>query len=262
MRKTVFPKAFLIAETNVDDSGLSAALAHIGVPNWASDGGSDAERLTEFAGKLCYMSFDTKLNANLTKVGGRSTEKYIQEGIIAHKHGSVLEHSTVTFLLTDVSRVVTHELVRHRAGTAFSQTSGRYVRTEEVNLYVPRDIAENPKAVAIFQRAQKQMEENAKELAEVTEIEGKPFPWKKRLTSAFRRVLGEGHTSNIVVTANHRAWRHMIEMRTDRGAEEEIRYIFADISKQLRGRYGSLYSDAEVTMDDWIETTKFPSSKV
>ena len=150
MGQLVNPRAFLIAETKVDYAAMDHALLSLGVDGWASDGGTDADVLTEFAGKSCYMSFDKNLNLNLTKVGGRPNSAYIQDGIIGNKHGSVLEHSTVTFFLANVSRVVTHELVRHRAGTAFSQTSGRYVRSDEVDMFLPKEIAAFPDAVPVF----------------------------------------------------------------------------------------------------------------
>lgn len=185
-----------------------------------------------------------------------------RNGIPVWCGNSVLEHATVTFFITNVSRVVTHEIIRHRAGTAFSQTSGRYVRTDEVGMYLPRDIACNPAAVQTWKRAIRQMEDNARELAEVTGISDKPFSIKKKLTSAFRRIIGNGQANHIVVTANHRAWRHMIEMRTDPHAEEEIRVVFADISRQLRERFATIYADAIVTVEDGIEVTTFKHSKV
>lgn len=264
MARPTSPKAFLIAETKSYLSEMQAALTSINAKHWEPvSADSDADRLIEFAGKSCYMSFDTSLNQNLTKVGSRSTHDYIQQGIIANKHGSVLEHASVTFFLVDVSRVVTHEIVRHRAGAAYSQTSGRYVRTDEISYYVPRDIHnEGGKVLATFVDAFQQMEDNVRKMANASDIGSKPFSVKKRLTSAFRRIIGNGQANNIVVTANHRAWRHMIEMRTDPHAEEEIRLVFASISRQLRGRFPTIYADAEIEVVDGIEVTRFKHSKV
>lgn len=260
MGKIVFPKAFLIAETKVDYAAMDHALLHLGVDGWATDSDNDADVLTEFAGKSCYMSFDKQLNLNLTKVGGRPNEAYIQDGIIGNKHGSVLEHSTVTFFLTNVSRVVTHELVRHRAGTAFSQTSGRYVRSNEVDMYLPYALEEYPEAMAVFERANEQMEENLAELVKVTGIDTMTdFGLKKRLTSAFRRILGNGQANHLVMTGNHRAWRHIIEMRTSVHAEEEIREIMGDVAKQLKGKFPTIYADMSLNnVGEW----EFANSKV
>lgn len=262
MAKLIHPQAFLIAETRVDPDGMSDALEALGVPTWTTDAKDDASLLTEFAGKSCYMSFDTALNNNLTRTGTRNNHDYIQQGIIGNGHGSVLEHSSVTMFLMNVSRVVTHEIVRHRAGAAYSQTSGRYVRTDQIDMYVPMDIRQNQQAFDVFKRAIAQMEENARELSEIMDIDSKPFGIKKKLTSAFRRIIGNGQANHIVVTANHRAWRHMIEMRTDAHAEEEIRYVFAKVFDILSERYPTLYADAEVTSVDGIKQVKFKNAKV
>jgi thymidylate synthase (FAD) len=260
MGQLVHPRAFLIAETKVDYAAMDHALLSLGVDGWASDGGTDADVLTEFAGKSCYMSFDKNLNLNLTKVGGRPNSAYIQDGIIGNKHGSVLEHSTVTFFLTNVSRVVTHELVRHRAGTAFSQTSGRYVRSNDVDMFLPKEIAAFQDAVPVFQRAVREMEENIAELVEITGIEDMTdFGLKKRLTSAFRRLIGNGQANHLVMTANHRAWRHIIEMRTSVHAEEEIRVIMSDVAQQLKDKFPTLYGDMSLNnVGEWV----FAHSKV
>ena len=260
MGQLVHPRAFLIAETQVDYAAMDHALLSLGVDGWASDGGTDADVLTEFAGKSCYMSFDKNLNLNLSKVGGRPNSAYIQDGIIGNKHGSVLEHSTVTFFLTNVSRVVTHELVRHRAGTAFSQTSGRYVRSDEVDMYIPHELTKFPGASDVIKRAVREMEENVAELVEITGIEDMTdFGMKKRLTSAFRRLIGNGQANHLVMTANHRAWRHIIEMRTSVHAEEEIRYIMADVAEQLKERFPTIYGDMTENADgEWV----FAHSKV
>ena len=260
MGSFVKPKAFLIAETKVDLQMIDEALRHLGVENWKSDGETDADILTEFAGKSCYMSFSTQLNLNLTRVGGRPNFTYIQEGIIANKHGSVLEHSTATFFLTNISRVVSHELVRHRAGTAFSQSSGRYVRSNVVDMYLPGAIADNPEAVEIFRRAMAQMEDNLEDLVEVVNYEAiTDFNLKKQLTSAFRRILGNGQANHLVMTANHRAWRHIIEMRTSRHAEEEMREVMSDVARQLKARFPTIYADmTENEYGEWV----FDHSKV
>src|SRR5438045_5680023 len=100
--------------------------AHLPV-SWLGES-TDGERLAEFAGRLCYMS-----QANPAK---RPTREYL-ENIKKQGHGSVLEHSNYTLLLEGVSRSLTHELVRHRAGFAYSQLSQRYVDESNANFVVP-----------------------------------------------------------------------------------------------------------------------------
>src|SRR5512147_556532 len=89
---------------------------------------TDGERLAEFAGRLCYMS-----QGNPAK---RSTRDYI-ENIKRQGHGSVLEHANYSILLEGVSRSLTHELVRHRAGFAYSQLSQRYVDESDAAFVIP-----------------------------------------------------------------------------------------------------------------------------
>ena len=93
---------------------------------------TDGERLAEFAGRLCYMS-----QHNPAK---RETREYL-ENIKKQGHGSVLEHANYTILLEGISRSLTHELVRHRAGFAYSQLSQRYVDESEASFVVPPAIA-------------------------------------------------------------------------------------------------------------------------
>ena len=254
MGHIVHPRAYLIAETHIDLDAVSAALTPLGAGHWLPAGeGSDAAYLTEFAGKSCYMSFDTSLNKNLTRTGARSTYDYIQKSIIANGHGSVLEHASVTFFLANVSRVVTHELIRHRAGTAFSQTSGRYVRTDRVDAYIPEDV--KGKALDIWQRAIAQMEENMAALTAETDVAEQSFKVKKRLTSAFRRLIGNGQANHLVMTANHRAWRHIIALRTAEDAEEEIRVVIGDVAAQLKAKFPAIYGDMhENEKGEWTFT--------
>lgn len=270
--KIVQPAAFLLAETRLNspyapatpnDDSVDGYLAHLGVPDWQSDATSEAEELLEIAGKSCYLSFSTDLNKNLTRVGTRSNHDYLQEGIIGNKHGSVLEHASVTIALVNVSRIVTHELIRHRAGAAYSQESGRYVRKAEVELYLPPEIAENGQAVEVFLCAAAQAERNLKDLEAIYGIdEMKDFGLKKKLTSAFRRIMPEGRANTIVFTYNHRTMRHVLEMRTSRHAEIEIRLAFNRVYELLRDRFKAIYADARVQDVDGAFEITFEHEKV
>lgn len=263
MAKQITPGVFLVASTHIDHTGLDAYFKHIGVQDWHSDSTNDHEILTEVAGKSCYMSFDTSLNQNLTRIGGRSNEQYIQEGIIGARHGSVLEHSSVSFIIVDVSRVVTHELIRHRAGTAFSQLSGRYVSTDELCYYLPTHIADNALARSAFIGEFRHQEDTAKRLRQLLVSDQTPFAAKKQITSAIRRIIGNGATNQIMVTGNHRAWRNIIEQRVNSHAEEEIRVAIAEVARQLQFMYPAIYADMQLTLDDHnLPTITFQHSKV
>lgn len=261
----VKPQVFLIGETRIVPEGLQAFLAEQGVPEWQTDAGSDAEKLIEVAGKLCYQSFSADLNKNLTRVGARNNHDYIQGGLVAAKHGSVLEHCTVNFVFYNVSRVFTHELVRHRHG-AYSQVSGRYVRNDFIKAFLPAILKSKPEGVAKFEEALIIQERIVHDLEEIYGINGMTsqadFSIKKLLTSAFRRIIGNGQANHIMATYNHRALRHLIEVRTSRHAEEEIRHAFVEVFWQVATRYPAIYADARETIVDGIEEITFEHSKV
>lgn len=262
MGRFVDPSVFLIYQSSAVESGLQEYLDFLDVSDWAAGGESDAERLIELAGKSCYLSLSTDLNKNLTRVGARASYDYLQEAIIGNHHGSVLEHASVTIAM-NCSRIVTHELIRHRAGTAFSQESGRYVRKPGVDLYLPACIEQNAEAVQIFIRAQLQAEQNLRDLERIYGIDQlKNFDLKKELTSAFRRINLEGRMNVIIMTANHRALRHIISMRTNQHAEEEIRRLFADVFAKLVDRYPALYADAIIAPIKGINQVTFRHEKV
>src|SRR5215217_2955048 len=96
--------------------------AHLGVA-WLGEG-TDGEKLAEFAGRICYMS--------QRNPAGRSTGEYL-ENIKKQGHGSVLEHANYSLLLEGVSRSLTHELVRHRAGFAYCLDGDTLVYSERRN---------------------------------------------------------------------------------------------------------------------------------
>lgn len=254
--KFVKPKVFLVGETRVVEPGLQAYLDHLGVSDWQSDAPSDAEKVCEVMGRLCYRSFEPGLNPNVTRV--REGNADYLANIVKVGHGSVVEHPVLNFIFADVSRVVTHELVRHRAGTAISQESLRFVRLDTLSAYVPVCIEENEEGMTLFAKTFGELEKLQQTLAEVYAIDDeKQFAVKKQLTSAFRRMAPIGVATTIGWSCNFRTLRHVIEHRTDPHAEEEIRFLFAEVYRQVSERYPNLFADYEVTTEDglpWVRT--------
>lgn len=252
----VQPKVFLVGETKIIEEGLQSYLDHLGVSGWQTDAPSDSERISEVMGRLCYRSFEPGLNPNVTRV--RQGNAAYLDNILRVGHGSVLEHGMLNFIFADVSRVVTHELVRHRAGTAISQESLRFVRLDSLSAYVPMHIQENEEGMAVFARTLEQLEELQRELARIYRIEEEAqFAEKKKLTSAFRRMAPIGLATTIGWSCNFRALRHVIENRTDPHAEEEIRFLFGEVFHIVRGRYPNLFADYETEEVDglpWVRT--------
>ena len=255
------PKVFLVGETRIVEEGMQAYLEHVGAPGWRTDATSDAERLCEVFGRLCYRSFEPGLNPNVTKVR-QGNAKYLAH-IVEVGHGSVIEHPVLNFVFADVSRVFTHELVRHRAGTAISQESLRFVRLDALSAYIPTEIRENEKGMEIFVKTFEQLEQVQKTLAEIYDVDSAAsFERKKKLTSAFRRVAPTGVATTIGWSCNIRTLRHVIERRTDPAAEEEIRVVFAMVYDLVKDRYPNLFADYAVEMVDGIPWVRTEHGKV
>lgn len=249
----VTPKVFLIGESIIDATGMLDYLKHIGTkwdPGLSTSRPSDAERLVEFMGRLCYRSWEPGMNPNITKIRSDSIE-YIQN-IIKSRHGSVLEHPVAHFVFADVSRVFTHELVRHRAGMAFSQESLRFVRLEDLGLWLPPEIEADPALRGTFEQTFETLEKLQQELAKHLKLDEMKFSEKKKYTSAMRRVAPIGLATTIGATFNMRALRHVVAMRTTKGAEAEIRLVVDDLMDICRHKWPAFFADFERTDEGWI----------
>ena len=259
----IWPKIFLIGEPKIDATNYRAYLEHIGAPGWSS-AGSDAELLCEVMGRGCYKSFGTDLNPNITKTREGNVEHL--QNIIRVGHGSVLEHASVSFMICDVSRVFTHELVRHRVGVGISQESLRFVRLTDLGMWLPSCITENEKAMTIFVDTFKHLEQLQGQLANILELDSPnskiSFKVKKTLTSAMRRIAPIGLATNIGWTANFRTLRHVIEQRTHPSAEEEIRIVFGLIGQLMMDRYPAVFGDYEVEIADKLPHFTTENEKV
>lgn len=261
MRK-VEPKVYLIAETAINQEELDKYLRHVGAFDWHTDAGSDSEMLVEFMGRLCYRSWKPGLNANVKKV--REGNYDYLANIIKSQHGSCLEHASVSFVFADVSRVFTHELCRHRAGVAISQESLRFVRLDDIGFWAPTIIREDEHAMTIFSKTVEELERLQKELAQYFKLddEGVSFTRKKTVTSAMRRIAPDGLATTIGWTANFRTLRHVIEMRTSRHAEEEIRLVFGAVARRCRERFPNFFGDMKSESIDGYEEFSFETRKV
>ena len=243
MRETT-PRVFLIARPAVDFDGMRAYLESVGGASWLEGRRTqepvDAELLVEFSGRACYRSWAPGLNANVSRV--RADGRDYLTSLIASGHGSVLEHASWTFAFRDVSRVFTHELVRHRAGSAFSQESLRYVRVTDIGFRVPDALEPlRDRVVSLVE----QLEEFQLDAAAALGIDddGVPFDVKKEITSALRRLAPLGLSTDIVWTANARTLRHVVEMRTAPAAEEELRNVFGAVAEIMLREAPTLFED-------------------
>ncbi len=153
-----------------------------------------------------------------------------------------------------MSRVFTHELVRHRAGSAFSQESLRYVRLRDIGFRVPPALEPVREQVVTLVEQLEDFQLSAAEALEI-DAEGVPFHVKKEVTSALRRLAPIGLSTDIVWTANVRTLRHVIEMRTADGAEEELRLVFDRVARIMVDEAPSLFQDfARTDAGSWTPT--------
>ena len=217
--------------------------AHLPV-SWMGES-TDGERLAEFAGRLCYMS--------QRNPASRTTRDYL-DNIKRQGHGSVLEHANYSVLVEGVSRSLTHELVRHRAGMAYSQLSQRYVDESEANFVVPPAIIGDAQLEAAW-RAQVEGAQ-ASYVALVDQLMER-YSWvadkvhrRKMAREAARGVLPNSTETKIVVTGNARAWRTVLELRSSEGAELEIRRWAVAMLRLLVAEAPAFFSDFEVYAGD------------
>lgn len=204
---------------------------------------TDGERLAEFAGRLCYMS--------QRNPAGRSTREYL-ENIKKQGHGSVLEHANYSLLLEGVSRSLTHELVRHRAGFAYSQLSQRYVDESDAQFVMPPAMIGDD---ALEQAWTTQITSAVESYISLVDSLMGRYSWvddkvhrRKMAREAARGVLPNSTETKIVVTGNARAWRTMLELRSSEAAELEIRRLAVMVLRVMQEEAPAFFSDCEIYM--------------
>ena len=144
------------------------------------------------------------------------------KAIIRSGHESCVEHASATFVLDGISRVVTHELVRHRIGFSYSQRSQRYVNENQPSYVIPEEIAGSPKALEVFQEAMNAAWAAYSKLQAVG-----------MRNEIARYVLPNACTTKITVTANFRAWRNFLKLRCSKRAQPEIRELAYKLLDEL-----------------------------
>jgi thymidylate synthase (FAD) len=162
-------------------------------------------------------------------------------------HGSVLEHAVWNFVFTGVSRTLTHELIRHRAGMGYSQLSQRYVDESVAEYVEPECIADNPELHRLWLDTIAQSHQAYMKLCDGLQETYKDEPdrtlRRKLARQAARSVLPNATETKIFVTANARALRHFIEMRGNRHAETEIRKLAVQVLRIMQKESPHLFGD-------------------
>jgi thymidylate synthase (FAD) len=181
------------------------------------EGGSDA--LLERAGRSCYRS-------EPRGEPGRFLKARIREG-----HESIIEHASVTFDISGISRACSHQLVRHRIAS-YSQESQRYVDMSAPEFVVPPSVADNVEALAIWDGFMSQVADTYHRLRELG----------VRKEDA-RFVLPNASATRIIVTMNFRALRHFFSVRCEKAAQWEIRALALEMLRQVHSLAPAAFDD-------------------
>ncbi len=245
MAETVSPNVVLIGKTEF--------FPPEDVP-WTTDAGG-GEGLAEFAGRACYQSWKKPNPATATNAG------YLRH-ILEVGHLSVLEHGSVSFYITGISRSLTHELIRHRH-FSYSQLSQRYFPEKNAAMVEPDVIAADPELHAKFQEITEASVAAYTELLAGLEKRFAEEPnatlRRKQARQAARAVLPNATETRIVVTGNYRAWRHFIAMRASEHADVEIRALAVECLRQLHKAAPNVFSDFVISqLPDGTEVAASP----
>jgi len=185
----------------------------------------DAEKLIETAGRISHLSYDKQTED--------SYKEFIKR-IIKLSHFSILEHAYATFKISGISRACSHQLVRHRI-CSFTQQSQRYVDESNFEYIIPDSVRNNLKAYELFT--------DFVNKAKSVYIELLKLGIKKEDA---RYVLPNATTTQIIITANFREWRHIIELRGNINSQWEIRRIMIEILKILKSYAPNCFEDFEI----------------
>ena len=206
-----------------------------------ADGG---QALVEFAGRACYQSWSKPNPRTATNAS------YLRH-IIDVGHFSVLEHASVSFYITGISRSCTHELIRHRH-FSYSQLSQRYVPEDDAQVVLPPGLEDDPELQQIVLAASDASRAAYLDLLARLEAKFADQPnavlRRKQARQAARAVLPNDTETRIVVTGNYRAWRHFIAMRASEHADVEIRRLAVACLRELTAAAPAVFADFDITV--------------
>ena len=249
------PGVVLLARPRANVAGLDGFLEgfdpDLRFPEYLDDDTDlpDSSQLCKTAGQLCYASFGPRRTRN------ENAAAYF-ERLTSAGHGSVLEHASFSFLLYGISRSVTHELVRHRAGAGFSQISQRYVSGAVLRFVERPEYREDEELHRLFEeRADRAAAEYGEMADRLLDRQGggnsmlsadHKTDARKKVQQTARSLLPNETEAPMVFSGNVRALRHIIEMRADAHAESEIRNLALRLFLCLRTVDPILFGDYEL----------------
>ncbi len=179
----------------------------------------EPERMVAMSARLCYSPVGAEeLVENMSNV---QVEKLVSK-IVEMEHLSTLEHVSFTFAIEGVSRVLTHQLIRHRIAS-YSQQSQRYVSEHDFEYIMPPAVAANEIAKAKFEELMGTIQSTYNELVELGVHK-----------EDARYCLANAAETKIVVTMNARTLLHFFELRCCVRAQWEIRSLAELMLKEVK----------------------------
>ncbi len=210
----------------------------------------DIEKVIASAAKLCYSQVGVE---EISESMDTEQANVFLEKLMTFGHYSPLEHASFTFAVEGVSRVLTHQLVRHRIAS-YSQQSQRYVKLDQFEYIIPPAIEENEVAKALFVKAMQSDQETYNQLTEVLEAtlieknmqsgmsekKARAAAEKKAIEDA-RFVFPNACESKIVLTMNLRSLHNFFEHRCCERAQWEIRALAVEMLRQVKAVAPTLF---------------------
>jgi thymidylate synthase (FAD) len=187
----------------------------------------DPLALVEFGGRVCYESFDNKLQ--------RSRLDYIKDTGLDKQHGSILEHAYFNFAVLDLPRNALMELSRHRVGVAYSWRSTRYV-DNWVGYSLPPLLRMSGTQVQWMEEARRNFDHYEQLKADLKMLY--PDLKKKQIIEAARSVLWGNCTTDGEFSCNLRSLLHIHKLRSDKGADpmmQEFAEVLLEAAKPHMG---------------------------
>jgi len=175
--------------------------------------------------RTCYSELEPQeifRKATLGEIDQAKMQRLISN-VIESGHGSTIEHVVFTFGISGVSRTLSHQLVRHRAGVAFDQQSQRYVTYKQAATMEPQTIVDGDPDLR--ERYEDQV---AGSMALYGDLVAAGIPGEDA-----RFVFPNATRTNLVMTVNLRALIHMSGLRLCTMAQWEIRRLFQLIRHEI-----------------------------
>lgn len=193
----------------------------------------DPEQVVAAAIRQCYASVGPR---ELKKKIDKETRERLIKQVLSSGHTSTLEHASFTFGVEGVSRITEIQLVRHRAGTAYSIQSGRYVKRGDAKFVIPTAVKNNP---AIYKKY-------SKILNEVQNLYNEMIDAGIKAEDA-RYLQPQSLQTKIVVTFNARALLHFLELRCCRRAQWEVQAMANLMLHEVKKIAPTIFSNAGPT---------------